>query len=273
MTIQDSLRTVRQRWLTVVIVMLIAALTAGATWYLRPKEFTASSTLYVSAQPGYTTQTVLQSTQLSPPVPWSTRMTSYVELLRSPRVSEEVIRQLQLSGITPEDLAKQITASSATDSVVIAVAVTDRSAERAAAIADAVGTAFINLVNELERPASPDAVPPVAVKVVQAPDVPTEPSSLGLPVMLALGVLSGAAVGSGLALARNAFDASASTPAPTRHPMRAPTTGTVNPWAFSSRDRVRTRAYSRTPGTAGRSIPLDRVSNAESRRPRRSAET
>jgi capsular polysaccharide biosynthesis protein len=217
----------------VLIVVVIAMLTAGATWYLRPREFTAPVTLYVSAQPAYTSQSVLQSEQLSPPLPWSTRMTSYVELMSSPRVSEAVIRQLRLSE-TPEDLSKQITASSATDSVVIDVAVTDRSAQRAAQIANAVGAAFGDLVAELERPQAPDSVPPVAVRVVRAASVPTEPSSLGLPVMLALGLLSGAAVGVGVALARHAYGRSATAPVPVRNPMPAPANDNVNPWALQS---------------------------------------
>jgi capsular polysaccharide biosynthesis protein len=230
MTIRDTIRAIRERWLTVVSVLVIAVLSAGATWYLRPKEFTAPLTLYVSAQPVYTNQTVLQSTQLSPPLPWSTRLTSYVELLTNPRVSEAVIQQLQLSE-TPEALSKQIVAASATDSIVIDVAVTDRSAERAARIANAVGAAFTNLVDELERPRSPDGVSPIAVRVARAASVPAEPSSLGLPVMLALGFLSGVAVGVGVALARHTFDRSTQVPVPVRDPAGTPAKSAVNPWA------------------------------------------
>ena len=67
---------------------------------------------------------------------------------------------------------------------------------------------FIELVAELERPSTPDDVPPVVVRVVEPATVPTAPSSTGLPVTLALGLLGGAAAGFGLALARNAMDTS-----------------------------------------------------------------
>jgi succinoglycan biosynthesis transport protein ExoP len=223
MKIQDGVRVVRERWRTVAIVAVILGLAASAGWFFRPKEYTASLALYVSAQPAYTTQTVLQSTQLSPPVPWSTRMTSYVELLTTPRVSDAVIQRLRLP-ITAEDLSRQITASSATDSVLITVEVTDRSPQQAALIANTVGTAFGGLVDELERPLSEEAVPPVAVKVLRAATVPTEPSSLSLPVMLTLGLLSGAALGVGVALVRDPLNPSAEDPGSSnvRHPVGEP---------------------------------------------------
>ena len=67
--------------------------------------------------------------------------------------------------------------------MLIDVAVTDRSPQRAADIANAVGQVFGALVNELERPITPGAQPPVAVRVVQPPQLSRRnPSSAGLPL-------------------------------------------------------------------------------------------
>ena len=202
MTVQDYLRVLREQWIVIVSVAVLAVIVAGCVAFLRPPEYTANLTMYVSAQTADTADSAYQGSLLS-----QQRVTSYVELVSSTRVSGEVIRRLDLPQ-TPEQLAEQITASSTLDSVLIDVEVTDSSPERAAQVANSVGEVFIGLVDELERPTTAAGVPPVAVRVVQPAAEPTAPSSTGLPVILALGLLAGLAVGVGAALVRNALDTS-----------------------------------------------------------------
>jgi non-specific protein-tyrosine kinase len=189
---------------------------AGGVWFVRPAEYTANLRMYVSAQSVDTAQSAFQGAQLS-----QQRVTSYVELVSSTRVSEEVVRQLRLSE-RADDLAKDITASSKLDSVIIDVAVSGTSPRDVTAIANALGSVFPRLVDELERPSSPTGTPPVVVRVVQPAAEPTEPSSTGLPVTLALGLLVGLAVGVGLALTRNALDSSIKSPEQLRAVAHAP---------------------------------------------------
>jgi succinoglycan biosynthesis transport protein ExoP len=221
MTLHDYLRLVRERWIVIVSTVLIAMVAAGVSWFLRPQEYTALLTMYVSAQTADTTSTAYQGAQLS-----EQRVKSYVELVGSPRVSQEVVRALQLTE-PPEDLAERIDATSSTDSVIINITVTDRSPQRAADVANAVGRSFTVLVNELERPVVPGALPPVAVRAVQPAAVPIEPSSTSLPVMLALGLIAGLAVGGGGALARNALDTSIKSPEQLRELTKAPNLGII----------------------------------------------
>lgn len=221
MTLQDYLRVLRERWLVVITAVLIALIAAGATWLLRPAEYTANLTLYVSSQGGETASAAYQGAQLS-----QQRVTSYVELVSSRRVSEEVIAQLRLTK-TPDALSRQVTASSALDSVLIDVTVADESPERAADLANAVGTVFTQLVDELERPVDPAAQQAVAVRVVQPAVTPSVPSSTGLAVTLALGLLAGLAIGIGGALARNAFDTSVKSPDQLRELSKAPNLGII----------------------------------------------
>jgi capsular exopolysaccharide synthesis family protein len=86
---------------------------------------------------------------------------------------------------------------------------------------------FTGLVAELERPSTPGAVPSVVVRVVEPATVPSAPSSTGLPVTLALGLLVGLAAGVGLALLRNAMDTSIKTPEQLRQATQAPNLGTI----------------------------------------------
>jgi len=221
MTIQTYVRVLREQWLVVVIALVLGATGAVVAFFVRPAEYTATLTMYVSSQGGDTTSAAYQGAQLS-----QQRVTSYVELVGGQRVSGDVIRRLRLSE-TPEALAKKIAATSALDSVLIDVAVVDESAERAAELANSVGEVFTRLVDELERPVEPGAPQAVAVRVVQPATVPILPSSTGLPITLPLGLLAGLAVGVGVALARNALDVSVKSPDQLRDASGAPILGTI----------------------------------------------
>jgi capsular exopolysaccharide synthesis family protein len=215
------LRVLREQWLVVLVAVALGLVGAGAAFFLRPAEYTAKLTMYVSSQGGDTTSAAYQGAQLS-----QQRVTSYVELVSSLRVSQDVIQRLRLNE-TPESLASKITATSALDSVLIDVAVVDESPQRAAELANTVGEVFTGLVDELERPVKPGTPQAVAVRVVQPAAAPLGPSSTGLSVTLALGLLAGLAVGVGGALARNALDVSVKSPDQLREAAGAPNLGTI----------------------------------------------
>ena len=221
MTLHDYLRVLREQWRILLAAVLVALMAGAGFWFLRPAQYTANLRMYVSAQSADTTSAAYQGAQLS-----EQRVTSYVELVSSTRVSQEVIRQLRLA-TTPEDLAKEITASSKLDSVIIDVAVTGRSPQAVTDVANAVGRVFPSLVEELERPSSPTGTPPVVVRVVESATTPIAPSSIGLPVALALGLLAGMAVGVVGALARNVLDTSVKSPEQLREVANAPTLGVI----------------------------------------------
>ena len=222
MTLQDCLRVFRQRWRIVLALALVGLVATGVAWHLRPRQYTAALTMYVSAQTADTAQSAYQGAQLS-----QQRVTSYVELVTSPRVTDQVVRTLQLP-VSPSDLAEQIEASSVLDSVLVDVAVTDTSPERAAAIANAVGRTFSALVNDLERPTTPGTQPPVAVRIVNPAQVPPEPSSMTLPVALALGLFLGFGAGIAAAFARNAVDTSVTSADQLRDITDAPNLGFIS---------------------------------------------
>ena len=221
MTLGDYLKILRERWIIILMAIVIGLTAAGTIWFLRPKEYTAELTMYVSAQTADSTQSAFQGAQLS-----QERVTSYVRLVTSPRVIEQVVRDLRLPE-APIDLTEQVAASSAVDSVLIDVTVDDRSPERAAAIANAIGRVFTALVAEIERPTAIGAQPPVAVRVVQPASPPLLPSSMELPLMLGLGLAAGLVVGLLGALARNALDTSIKSSDQLRGVAGVPNLGTI----------------------------------------------
>src|SRR4051812_10569437 len=79
-TVQDFARILREQWQLLVSAVVIGLLTAGAIWVIRPAQYTASIALYVAAEGSQTTN-AYEGGQLS-----QQRVTSYVELVSSPRV-------------------------------------------------------------------------------------------------------------------------------------------------------------------------------------------
>lgn len=221
MTFLDYWRVLRERWLILLVALGLGLGAATAVYVLRPAEYTATLTMYVSAQGNESTTAAYQGAQLS-----QQRVTSYVELVSSRRVAEDVVRRLRLTE-RPEALAAQTSARSGIDSVLIDIAVVDRSPQRAVQLADTVGAVLTDLVDELERPVDPTRPQAVAIRVVQAAALPLAPSSTGLPVLLVLGLLGGLVVGVAAALARDALDTSLTSLEQLRRATDAPNLGLV----------------------------------------------
>jgi polysaccharide biosynthesis transport protein len=221
MTLRDYARLLREGWIIVLSITLAGVILGGVYFWLAPAKFTSNLTMYVSAQTGDTPQGAYQGAQLS-----QQRVTSYVELVRSPRITTTVARRLQLDESSAE-LASKITASSALDSVLIDVTVTDKSSETAARIANEVGNAMTELVAELERPATIAGTPPVQIRVVQPATAPESPSSSGLVSVIALGALVGLLVGLVAAIVRNTLDRSIRSSEQVRVITNSPMLGSV----------------------------------------------
>jgi uncharacterized protein involved in exopolysaccharide biosynthesis len=111
MTFRENLAVLRERWVLVVLTVALAMGASAAVWALRPVQYTATLTLYVSAQTADSAQTAYQGGLLS-----QQRVKPYIELIRSVRVSEQVVADLRLP-LTPEQVAAEIDATSTPDSV------------------------------------------------------------------------------------------------------------------------------------------------------------
>lgn len=206
MTLREYLHVLREQWVVVFLAVLLGVAGATAIYFIKPREYTAQLSMYVSSQSADTTQAAFQGAQLS-----QDRVASYTELLTSSRVTSDVIVRLGLPE-TPDELAEKMTATSKLDSVLLDVSVTDPDPQRATQIVNAVGVVFPDMVAELERPTKEGATAAVAVRVVQPAQVPSKPSSTGLMVTLVLGLIVGLPVGTGAGLIRSAVDISVKTP-------------------------------------------------------------
>lgn len=219
--ISQQLTTIRNYWKFISVVTVIGVASAALAWMLVPKTYTADVELYVSAQTADNAQSAYQGAQLS-----EQRVKSYVELVENPRILAQVATQLGLT-ISDQDLADKINASSTSDSVVISVSASDSSPSGASEIANGAAQALIDLVAELERPSNPNAVAPVAVRVVQPASPPELPSSLSLPLALISGLLVGIAIGVVGAILRDALDNTVKTAQQLSDTARVATIGVI----------------------------------------------
>lgn len=131
-------------------------------------------------------------------------MKSYARLLNTPKVLDPVIADLKLP-LTPDQLAAQVSANVPVDTVIIEVAVLDSSPERAAQIADAIGTQFPTTIGGLEQ-VSAGQPSPVKVTVVRLAQVDPAPVSPRSSRNFTLGVAVGLLLGFALALLRELLD-------------------------------------------------------------------
>lgn len=227
MTVQDYLRIFRERWIAIVTATLIGLATAGAVFVLQPSQYTAQLQMYVASPvPATSESSFLSAAELA-----QNRVKSYTEIATSPRVLSGAIDRLRLD-MTPDQLRERVVAATTEETVVITIDVTDTSPERAASIANAIGSGLSTTVDDIERPQFPGAPVPVAVRAVQDAPVPTVQSSIDLKRLLAVGLLFGVAVGVAAALARNAMDNTVKSREQLAELVGAPSLGTVG---YSSR--------------------------------------
>jgi capsular exopolysaccharide synthesis family protein len=221
MTFSEYLRVFRGRWITVLIAIFLGIGGAAAIYAVKKPDYTAYLQMYVSARPVDDVQVAFDGAQLS-----EQRIKSYTKLATSPRVTNEVVRKLNLP-MTQGELASRMKAASDVDAVIIDLSVTDNSPERATNIANTAAEVLAEVVDELERPGSSTGVAPVAMRTVEPATVPMEASSTGLSQLLVLGMFVGLALGVGAALVRDALDTSISTLSQLSETTGAPNLGCV----------------------------------------------
>ena len=199
MDTRDYLRVIRRYWKFIVAFTLTGVLLgAGASAFIRP-TYTSEIQLFVAIQSSGTATDLAQGNTFS-----QARVQSYVKTVGSPIVLQPVIESLGL-GITPEQLAKQVRATTDANTVLINISVVDDSPVHAQAIAQAVGDSLVKAVDSLEKPRS-GGLSPVGLSIIKPATAPATPSAPNTGLYLLLGAVIGLAVGIGGALLRSVID-------------------------------------------------------------------
>lgn len=197
--LRDYLRILRRHWILVIASTLTGLLLAGAASVLTKPTYTAETQLFVAIQSSGSVQELQLGNNFS-----QARVQSYIKTVQSPAVLQPAIDALGL-GMTAEELAENVKATSETSTVLINISVSDASAVQAAAISQAVADSLIRVVDTLEKPRTGGASP-VSLSVIKPAKAPAAPSAPNTKLHLLLGLLAGIVVGVGGAILRATFD-------------------------------------------------------------------
>lgn len=199
MELRDYMSSLRKRWLSIVAVTLTAlALSAVVTIATTPTYTARTSLFFVVGGSGSVTELAQGSTYAQ------RQVASYAEVATSPYVLGPVIEDLDLAA-SVDELAQQVEITIPADTVVIEIAVADTTPQRAADIANAVGTELAVAVTDLSPTGTEDS-DAVRATTISAAAAPSSPSSPNVIRNLALGLILGVLGGAGLALVREALN-------------------------------------------------------------------
>jgi capsular polysaccharide biosynthesis protein len=186
---------VLRRWWAVMCAALVGGLIAFAiTRFFMVPQYSATVKLYVNN----TTETAKSITS-SDIVASKSLVATYITIIRSDAVMEEVLEKTGASGYTAKSLNEMLTAGALNATEVFYVTITSASPDEATALANAVAEVAPEHLSEIVIGSS--------VKIVDAAKTPSEPSSPSYSMNCAIGLLLGALLAISVVALRAALDA------------------------------------------------------------------
>lgn len=221
MDLRDTLRVLRRNWTVVTACTLLGVGSGAVTSILIEPTYTADTELFVAIQ-GSGSVTELQQGNIFS----QARVQSYVKTTTTPVVLQPAIESLGLD-VTSDALAAKIEVTTDPETVLIDIAVSDKSAVQAAAIAQAVASSLIAAVEELEKPKAGGSSP-VKLSIVRPAQAPIQPSAPNTKLALLSGLAFGVILGSAIAVLRSSLDTRVRGEADLRQVTQGPLLGGIS---------------------------------------------
>jgi len=194
MELIDYLRMLRRQWLWVVGSVVVLTAIAAVYVSVAPKSYRATADLYIVGTIPSDAQSPNDAAQSASKFVFD-NIDTFAALVDSPQVTASVVKDLNLTATTtPEQLAKQVTATVVPNTVIITVAATDASPQMAVNIANETASSLSTAIMNLAIPGT-SGVAPLDIHQVKPATPPTSPDSPNRTLWLALGVLLGLALG------------------------------------------------------------------------------
>jgi polysaccharide biosynthesis transport protein len=203
MDFHQYLRVLRRHWLLICFSIVVCTASAAVLAWTRPPAYAAQTQLFVSTSGATNVPTDLSQTYQGALFSQQ-QVLSYAQLVSGPTVVEAVAQQLRLSDSVAH-LQSEIRTSVPTGTVLINVTVTDRSPQRARAIANVVGVQAAKFIVKLETPPGRKSSR-VTMAVTRQAEEPTAPVSPHKSLYLVLGVLLGVVLGIVITVVREGLD-------------------------------------------------------------------
>ena len=203
MDLPGLLEAFRRRWLAILLCTFLGLAAAIAITRSTPPVYRSTTRLFVNIPGGADMFEALQGVELS-----SQLLASYAQIATSRSAAQRVVDELELP-MTAGEVQRRLIAIPEHPSLLLSISAIDETPRGARALANGAASAFVDIVEELERSRS-RAIQPLVIDAAQLPSAPVMPqptrnSALGG----ALGLLSGL----GLALLLEALDRSVRGPA------------------------------------------------------------
>lgn len=199
LNLQDFVKLLRARWITVCAAAVVCVFGAAAVTLLTTPLYEASTRLFVSTSAGSSVAEAYQGNRFS-----QERVLSYTELLMGETLAQRTIDKLGLD-MGADELRENVNASAKLDTVLINVDVVDDSPVRARDIANTLSDEFVAMVKELETPENGTRAD-ARVVVEQRASIPTAAVVPRTRRNLAVGLMLGVVLGIGLAIVRDLLD-------------------------------------------------------------------
>jgi len=195
---KQFLLVLRRRWLSIILVFLLAVGTAAGISYLITPKYESTARVIVSvnarsAQEASGAAFFLQN-----------RVQSYADIAQSSELAERTIEVLDLD-MTPAELSGQISTEVVQETSVITITVSDEDPREAQRIADVVTTEFQAYAEEIET-IGETGESQIALHVTDPPEYNGTPVSPNWVINLLAGALIGLLVGVALAVSRELLD-------------------------------------------------------------------
>jgi len=206
--LRQLLNVLARRWRMLAAVVLLCLLGAGGVTSIIAPKYSSTARIYVSA-------TGAGSTLDLPSLAFyaAQRISSYAELAKEPSMLSEIVDD---SGVdmTPEELAKNMSATVAVSTTVLNITVTAPNPGAAQDLARAAADSMQSLVTRLESTGTDsggDPIAPIVARIVGEPSYNESPVSPNLPLNLVVGGLIGLIFGIIAVILRDMFDSSVKT--------------------------------------------------------------
>ncbi|MCL8253130.1 MULTISPECIES: polysaccharide biosynthesis tyrosine autokinase [Aeromicrobium] len=183
MDLRQFLGILRSRWVFSVSTFVVGAVATILLVLSMSPVYGSSAKLFITSPVGQ------QVTDPTAAYFASQRLASYADLAREPSLLQDVINRLNLTGVTREELAGQVTAQIIATTQTLQVDVTADSAELAQQIAEAEAEGIVSLVARLEKPTSGNGSPAFVARIVGPPSISQTPVAPNVPLNIAVGLL------------------------------------------------------------------------------------
>ncbi|MDO4255052.1 MAG: Wzz/FepE/Etk N-terminal domain-containing protein [Kocuria sp.] len=197
MTLRDYIVILRQGWIAIIVCSVLGAMTGWGLAAMQPREYTATSELYVSIADDGELSSIFQMGEYM-----RSQMVTYSELADTPVVLDSA-REKMDQPVSNEELSQMVSVTIPSESYVIEVNANASdpklSADAAQAVADSLSEAVADLAPEYDNRSV------VTLRSIRQAETPQDPAQVPWTLWAGAGLVIGAIIGLLLAFVKHAL--------------------------------------------------------------------